>query len=740
LKVKNHTIFLGILLVLLFIFFFPIITGSKFFWEDVLYEWYPSLSYLAYSLRAGRIPFWTPYVFAGMPFLGDPQAQVFYPINWILPLFVHGTRIPYLTVELQIIFHLLLAGFFMYLLCGEFGFSFYSRTIAAITFVFSGFFICNTIHLPQMNVYTWFPLIFLFFYRALKHEKLYYGVLAGIVFAIASLAGHPQFAFYMGITFILFFVYYLFHVRKNLQYSKLLRYLFILSIFFMITFGTIAIQYIFSLNYAGYTPRFILDFTTATDGSLQPIQLVTLFIPKFFGSIAGDMTGVPFWLGNAQYHYWETCIYLGIVPLLFILAGIFLAKDRKRFFFVGLAALSLLLCLGKYTPLYRVLFYYIPGFNKFRIPGRFSATFTFSSAILVAYGVDFFYTKWHKADTQKFRRYWRGILIFAIVSVVFWFIFIVGGFSGIEALQVREIYTHAVNQFHLYMLFLALGILVMYVKTKKKLPDRVILLLFVGLIFSDLYVFGHQFNARSVSPDKYFYFPKHYLQQLKEEREREFFRINARAGSYMLLRRNQGNLDHVELIEGYEPLRLERFEYFNIPNERKLSLLNVKYKITIKNNRAGLDVHPTYLPRAKMYYNFYVVDEKEEVLNILSRDTFDYQNILLLEEEPPIVLNGEDSAHVVRIVKHQPEEISIEVKTEKPGLLFLSEMFYPEWNVYVNGEEKKMYCADYALRAVPVGAGEHRVVFKFDRTIFMKGLFITIATLLLAIVIIYFKI
>jgi uncharacterized membrane protein YfhO len=227
---------------------------------------------------------------------------------------------------------------------------------------------------------------------------------------------------------------------------------------------------------------------------------------------------------------------------------------------------------------------------------------------------------------------------------------------------------------------------------------------------------------------------------LKEEREREFFRINARAGSYMLLRRNQGNLDHVELIEGYEPLRLERFEYFNIPNERKLSLLNVKYKITIKNNRAGLDVHPTYLPRAKMYYNFYVVDEKEEVLNILSRDTFDYQNILLLEEEPPIVLNGEDSAHVVRIVKHQPEEISIEVKTEKPGLLFLSEMFYPEWNVYVNGEEKKMYCADYALRAVPVGAGEHRVVFKFDRTIFMKGLFITIATLLLAIVIIYFKI
>ncbi|KPJ70851.1 hypothetical protein AMJ52_09390, partial [candidate division TA06 bacterium DG_78] len=296
------------------------------------------------------------------------------------------------------------------------------------------------------------------------------------------------------------------------------------------------------------------------------------------------------------------------------------------------------------------------------------------------------------------------------------------------------------NQFHLYILFLALGVFLIYLKTKKKLPNHVTFLLFVGIIFCDLYIFGHQFNARSVSPDKYFYFPKYYLQQLKKERDREPFRINARAGSYMLLRRNQGNLDHVELIEGYEPLRLERFEYFNIPGEKKLALLNVKYKITIKNNRAGLDLNSSYLPRAKMFYNFYVVDEKEEVLNMLSQDTFNYQNILILEEKPPIVLNGEDSAHVVRVVKHQPEEISIEVETEKPGLLFLSEIFYPEWNVYVNGKEKKLYCADYALRAVPIEAGEHRILFKFDTTIFMKGFFITMMTLLLAAVIIYFKI
>ncbi|GAG95846.1 unnamed protein product, partial [marine sediment metagenome] len=81
--------------------------------------------------------------------------------------------------------------------------------------------------------------------------------------------------------------------------------------------------------------------------------------------------------------------------------------------------------------------------------------------------------------------------------------------------------------------------------------------------------------------------------------------------------------------------------------------MNVKYKIYIENNKAGLGLNSTYLPRAKMYYKFYVVDKEEKVLTMLSVDTFDYQNILVLEEEPPIELDGEDSANIVRIVKYR---------------------------------------------------------------------------------------
>ena len=30
----------------------------------------------------GRLPFWTPYIWAGFPFLADPQLGAWYPLNW----------------------------------------------------------------------------------------------------------------------------------------------------------------------------------------------------------------------------------------------------------------------------------------------------------------------------------------------------------------------------------------------------------------------------------------------------------------------------------------------------------------------------------------------------------------------------------------------------------------------------------------------------------------------------------
>src|SRR5262249_40525055 len=49
---------------------------------------YSAQRYLSDELHAGRVPFWTAYVFSGFPFLADVQVGAWYPLNW--PFFAAG--------------------------------------------------------------------------------------------------------------------------------------------------------------------------------------------------------------------------------------------------------------------------------------------------------------------------------------------------------------------------------------------------------------------------------------------------------------------------------------------------------------------------------------------------------------------------------------------------------------------------------------------------------------------------
>ena len=70
------------------------------------------------------------------------------------------------------------------------------------------------------------------------------------------------------------------------------------------------------------------------------------------------------------------------------------------------------------------------------------------------------------------------------------------------------------------------------------------------------------------------------------------------------------------------------------------------------------------------------------------------------------------------------------------GLLVLSEVYYPGWRAYADGEEVPIYRADHVLRAVPLRAGHHRVETVFDPLWPKVGLAVSGVTLLLAVVLI----
>lgn len=729
---KTWSFFL--LAVLLIIFFKEIIFSRKYFFEDAVYLWYPYMNYLATMLRTGHIPFWTPYIFSGMPFFPDVLSQTFYPINWLLSLFVINGRLPFSILQLHMIFHIFLGGIFTYLYTKELKLNVIACLVSAFTFMFSGFLILHSIHANPVDAFIWLPLILFFLHRALTRHEWRYSMFAAIFFAMSMLAGFPQYslyiAYFLGLYVIAFVIIHKKYNGRDLRYA-----FFVLVIVAIIGVGIAAIQYLPSFKYANYTLRENMSYKNSVEHSLNPLQLITLLVPKFFGSVTGMGTdSVNYWL-EGYGHFWETGIYIGILPLLLAIIALLKKRDKLVWFYGIVAGLMLLFALGKYSPLYKIAYYVLPGINRFRIPGRFACIFTFAMSILAGFGMDALLAKKFKQGNLL-----KGLFIFLGGFILIYFLFVINAFKSTianflnnkmeSALFIDSVYSNIVRQYGISIIFVLISIILIWqiiTSTKRKTLFSGLAL---GIIFIDLYIFGHNFNASDVNPEDA-YAETALIKSLQKEREKEIFRINMRDGRNMLFERNSGNIYRLEFTEGYTPLSLEKYAHFNIPAARKWDLLNAKYKILVEGQKSGLTLNPTYLPRAKMFYKYQVINNSPDILNLLSQDSFDYHTILILQKQPDIEITGTDSTNEVKIVKYEPSLIQVEVKTTKPGLLFLSEIYYPEWKAYVDGQKTEILCADNSLRAVALKQGEHKVIFKFDSSNFRKGLIISLITILI---------
>ena len=730
-NIHIYVLFIGLCL----LYFNQIVFGTRYFFEDFLYQYYPFRNFFATSLRKGTFPLWDPFVFSGTSLIGDIQSALFYPFNIILFLFVKGEVLSFYVLELQNILHVLLTGIFTYMYAREIKLSKNASMISAVTFMFSGFLITRMIHLTFVNVIIWLPLILLFLHKALNEKSYFYSVLAGLFMGLSMLAGSPQFSlhvFYFLVFYTLFFVVI---KRKN---SSLIRSFSFLGIILIISLGIAAIQYLPSFEYTEYTVRESISFEDSSVFSISPGHLLTLLIPKLFIDVSGKAQTYAvssLEIGEAYGSFWERAIYLGVFPLILLFFSFKEKKNKLIWFFAAMAVFFLVAALGKYTPLYRFIYYCLPGFNKFRIPGRFAGLFSFSVAMLAGFGANVFFDK----KRIKFPR-----VLFWLIGLVliFWILIYTGAFKNMNEFTSKiYIYNNMKKQYSIFVLFLFLSLVVVFLRTKKVLSINSLAFFSVMLVFVDLFNFGHNFNQSKVSPRQFYPLHTTAVRYLRKESKKETFRTSAIAGNQLILRRNSGNIYWFGLIEGYTPLKIKRYsEILQIPDDRKLDLLNVKYKFNLtEGGGAQLVSNGGYMPRVFMVYKYTLAQEEDSILGMLSEEKFDYLNEVILEEDPGLA-NAEKEKHPVYKVENQifgVNSISLKVQTSDPGFLVLSEIYNPGWQAYIDGKAVKIYRADYTLRAIPIEKGAHRVEMFYNPRSFRIGRIITGCTLVIVLCLLF---
>ena len=139
-----------------------------------------------------------------------------------------------------------------------------------------------------------------------------------------------------------------------------------------------------------------------------------------------------------------------------------------------------------------------------------------------------------------------------------------------------------------------------------------------------------------------------------------------------------------------------------------LNMLNTKYVILPLKDDGKLPVQNPWAQGNGWFVSRieYVPDADAEIAALHEADL---RNTAVVDEQFADILGKEalqsDSTAIVELTGYEANRLTYRVKSEKGGVVVLSEIYYPGWTCTIDGEPTDIARANYVLRAVRVPAG-----------------------------------
>ncbi|MBI2939891.1 MAG: hypothetical protein HYY04_05580 [Chloroflexi bacterium] len=694
------------LAVLPWLFFWRLLTdvaadAATFPAGDVTELHLPYRRFFAVELALGRIPLWNPFVSSGHSAVGDIQTALFYPVG-LLMAELAGPGFSTRSLAAYVAVHFTIAVVGTYLLGRRLLRQRASAALAAIVFTFGGYLASFPVEqVVILQTAVWLPWILLFLDLGIASASVALALPAALALAAAALAGHPQTLLYIVGASL---GYGMFRGWQRGRWGLLAPL--ITAAVIGLGLALAAGQLLPALAHLQLTDRTEASYEFTRSGFAFR-ELLGIVFPERFG-------GMP--------------LYHGLLTLMLVALAVATgSRSRVSQYWIVLGIAALLVSFGAslfiQQPLYLAL-----GSFKLRDHQRIAVLYALAIAMLAGRGLDV------ALDREGMSRSALGLIVrfrWALVSAAaFLALFLYGTVAAPG--DVRGAFFPLADRAGFTLLVVALGIGWLELARRRArclLGGLAILLVILDLFSTTSGLHVRPGRGEALGPEG---------NVLATLQHRTFGLFRIASDGVLPGDGNAGAYYRLPDIVGNSPLEYHAYRLFQrevVAGLRQWQLLNVRYVVTkrdfgqdgrFRQLAADGEVRlyeltaDQRLPRAWVVHRALYADNTEEARRLVNTIDPAHEVVitghrLALPPQPPA------QPAAVAIAHYEADALELVVQSDTAGVLVVSELAYPGWVAWLDGQPTPIYEADGILRGISVPPGEHRVAMRFQPPALARG-------------------
>lgn len=508
-----------------------------------------------------------------------------------------------------------------------------------------------------------------------------------------------------------------------------------------------------------------LDYATAWSYGLD--ETFTLLIPNFKGASShynvGENSrlyktlvgkGVPR-RSAAEFcqsvpTYWGTQpftsgpVYVGAIVCLLFVFGLLVVKGPYKWAILVATVFSVLLSWGRnFMPLTELFFHYFPMYDKFRAVSSILVVAEISMPLLAFLSLKALMDG-SVSRQEGLGKLWisAGItgglcLLFALFGKVLYHFTAPADaqmFAQLPAWLSQAIVDQRAAMLRSdafrSLVFILLGTALVALFMQQKIKPSVLIVLLGALILADMWPVNKRFLSDddfvTVRQNDSYFKMQPYEEAILQDKDPHFRVLNLASNTFNDSRTSY----YLKSLGGYHAAKLRRYqdlidEHLSKMNMDVISMLNAKY-IIYQDNSGNVvpQRNPQAMGNAWYVDSLLVVNTPNEECEALNH--IDLHHTAVLDAKFAAYVRDfqtpHDASARVQLTSYKPNGLTYETSSAQDGTVVFSEIYYPYgWKAYIDEVPTDHFRVNYALRAMNVPAGQHRIRFEFQPDSIYKG-------------------